>query len=323
MMHDTISRALLKGVVDSKIPWGKENKIKFLCPSPGYDRHFAICELFNIEMIRIDMLSDGPDMDQIEELVSKDESIKGIWCVPKYSNPEGITYSDNVVNRLVSMPTKAKDFKIFWDDAYTVHHLTDEPDILKDILTACKHVGNPNRVFIFASTSKITFPGSGVAVMAASEENITFIKEQLAIQTIGPDKINQLRHVRFFKDFENITLHMKRHAQLIKPKFDMVLNVLDAQLGDYKIGSWSKPNGGYFISLNTLDGCATEVVNLASELGVTFTKAGATFPYGIDPRDRNIRIAPTFPTLKELKTAIEVLCLCIKLVSIKKVLLEK
>ena len=323
MMYDTIARALLKGVVDSKIPWGKESKIKFLCPSPGYDKHFAICDFFNIEMIRINMLNDGPDMDQIEELVSKDDSIKGIWCVPKYSNPEGITYSDHVVNRLASIRTKANDFKIFWDDAYTVHHLTDEPDILKNILTACKHAGNPNRVFIFASTSKITFAGSGVAVMAASEENINFIKKQLAIQTIGPDKINQLRHVRFFKDLENITLHMKKHAQLIKPKFDMVLNVLDSQLGDYEIASWSKPNGGYFISLNTLDGCATEVVELASKLGVTFTKAGATFPYGKDPRDRNIRIAPTLPTLKELKTAIAVLCLCIKLVSINKILQEK
>lgn len=320
MMHDTVSRAMLHGVIDSDTPWIRLPKVKFLCPSPGYDRHFAICELFNIEMITIDMLDDGPDMDKVEELVSKDETIKGIWCVPKYSNPDGITYSDEVVERLASMSTKANDFKIFWDNAYAVHHLTDEPDTLKNILTTCKDAGYPNRVYIFTSTSKITFPGSGVAAMAASEENIAFIIKQLAIQTIGPDKINQLRNVRFLKEIDNITEHMKKHADLIKPKFDIVINELESNLGDYSISTWSKPNGGYFISLNTLEGCATEVIKLASEVGVTLTKAGATFPYGIDPRDRNIRIAPTYPNLIELKTAIEVLCLCIKLVSINKLL---
>ncbi|WP_445506627.1 aminotransferase class I/II-fold pyridoxal phosphate-dependent enzyme [Niallia sp. 03190] len=323
LMYDTISRALIKGVIDSDLPWVKLPKVKFLCPSPGYDRHFAICEFFNIEMITIDMLDDGPDMDKIEELVSKDDSIKGIWCVPKYSNPEGIIYSDEVVNRLANMSSKANDFKIFWDDAYTVHHLTNEQPHLKSILKACRDAGHPNRVFIFASTSKVTLPGSGVAVMAASEENISFIREQLSVQTIGPDKINQLRHVRFLKNLEHITLHMKKHGDIIKPKFDIVLNVLDSQLSQYKIASWSKPKGGYFISLNTLDGSAAEVVKLASEAGVTLTKAGATFPYGKDPRDRNIRIAPTYPTTTELKTAIEVLCLCVQLASIKKLLQNK
>ncbi|MBS4200575.1 aminotransferase class I/II-fold pyridoxal phosphate-dependent enzyme [Bacillus sp. FJAT-49732] len=320
MMHDTISRALLTGVIDSNTPWGKLSKIKFLCPSPGYDRHFAICETYGIEMITINMLDDGPDMDEIEKLVLQDDSIKGIWCVPKYSNPDGITYSDEVVNRLAKMPTKANDFKIFWDDAYTVHHLTDEPSIVKNILRACEDAGHPNRVFMFASTSKITFPGSGVAVMAASEENISYIKKQLSTQTIGPDKINQLRHVLFLTNLENINLHMKNHAAIIKPKFDMVLNILQAKLSKYSIASWSKPKGGYFISLNTLDGCASEVVKLASDAGVSLTPAGATYPYGKDPRDRNIRIAPTFPSLSELEAAMEVVVLCILLASIKKLL---
>lgn len=320
IMYDTISRALLKGVIDSDRPWGKLPKVKFLCPSPGYDRHFAICESLNIEMITIDMLDDGPDMNKIEELVSKDDAIKGIWCVPKYSNPEGIIYSDEVVNRFATMETKAKDFKIFWDDAYTVHHLTNEQPHLKNILQACKEAGHPNRVFIFASTSKITFPGSGVAAMAASEENIQFILEQLSAQTIGPDKINQLRHVRFLKNLDHINEHMKKHAELIKPKFDLVLRELDSQLRDKNIASWSKPKGGYFISLNTLDGCAAEVVKRAAEVGVKLTKAGATFPYGKDPRDRNIRIAPTYPSIAELKVAIDVLCLCVQMVSIKKLL---
>lgn len=320
IMYDTISRALLKGVIDSDSPWGKLPKVKFLCPSPGYDRHFAICESLNIEMITIDMLDDGPDMNKIEELVSKDDAIKGIWCVPKYSNPEGIIYSDEVVNRFATMETKAKDFKIFWDDAYTVHHLTNEQPHLKNILQACKEAGHPNRVFIFASTSKITFPGSGVAAMAASEENIQFILEQLSAQTIGPDKINQLRHVRFLKNLDHINEHMKKHAELIKPKFDLVLRELDSQLRDKNIASWSKPKGGYFISLNTLDGCAAEVVKSAAEVGVKLTKAGATFPYGKDPRDRNIRIAPTYPSIAELKVAIDVLCLCVQMVSIKKLL---
>ncbi|MDQ0228967.1 aminotransferase class I/II-fold pyridoxal phosphate-dependent enzyme [Metabacillus malikii] len=320
MMHDTITRALLHGVVDSIEPWHKLEKVKFLCPSPGYDRHFAICESLNIEMITIDMLSDGPNMNQVEELVSKDPSIKGIWCVPKYSNPEGTTYSDEVVDRLANMKTKAPDFKIFWDDAYTIHHLTDEHAQLKDILETCQKAGNPNRVFIFASTSKITFPGSGVAVMAASEDNIQFVKQQLAFQSIGPDKLNQLRHVRYFQTIDGIHHHMKRHAELIKPKFDLVLQILQTNLATLDIATWSKPKGGYFISLNTMDGCAKNVVQLAKEAGVTLTNAGATFPYGKDPNDRNIRIAPTYPTLSELETAMDVLCVCIQIASINKLL---
>lgn len=323
MMHDTIARALLFGVAGGDAPWGKSPVVKFLCPSPGYDRHFAICELFGIEMITIDMKADGPDMDMVEELASKDETIKGIWCVPKYSNPEGITYSDEVVDRLAKMSTKAKDFRIFWDNAYAVHHLTDKPDTLKNILTACKAAGNEDRVFIFSSTSKISFPGSGLAMMGASENNINLIRKQLSIQTIGPDKVNQLRHVLFFKDMENIETHMKKHASILKPKFDMVLSMLEAELRGKNIAWWNEPNGGYFISLNTMEGCASKIVEKAGEAGVTLTKAGATFPYGKDPKDTNIRIAPTFPPLDELKKAIELLCICIELVSVEKIIKEK
>jgi DNA-binding transcriptional MocR family regulator len=320
MMHDTIARAMIHGVLGSDVPWGKLPVVKFLCPSPGYDRHFAICELFNIEMIIIEMKPDGPDMDQVEKLVHADETIKGIWCVPKYSNPDGITYSVDVVNRLAAMNCKAKDFRIICDDAYTMHHLTDEPDALAHILTACKAAGNADRVFMFSSTSKITFASAGIALMAASEDNLNLIKKQLSVQTIGPDKINQLRHVRFFKDMENLKTHMAKQAAIIKPKFDIVLSILDSELSGKNIATWNKPNGGYFISLNTLDGCATAVVNMAAEAGVTLTKAGASFPYGKDPQDRNIRIAPTFPAKAEVKNAIEVLCLCVQLISIKKYL---
>jgi DNA-binding transcriptional MocR family regulator len=249
LMHDTISRAMLHGVYGSEAPWSKLPVVKFLCPSPGYDRHFAICELFNIEMIVVDMLQDGPDMDTVERLVREDESIKGIWCVPKYSNPEGTTYSDQVVDKLAAMPVKAADFRIFWDDAYIVHHLSDRPDPLKNMLAACKAAGNPDRVFIFGSTSKISFPGSGISVMAASEANTGLIKKQLSIQTIGPDKINQLRHVRFFENLDRIKAHMDEHAVIIKPKFDMVLSKLESELGGKYIASWNKPtmkiNFGY------------------------------------------------------------------------------
>ena len=323
VMYDTVARAMFHGVYGSETPWGKLPTVKFLAPSPGYDRHFAICEHFGIEMITINMLDDGPDMDAVEKLVSEDESIKGIWCVPKYSNPDGITYSDEVVDRLAKMNTKAKDFRIFWDNAYAVHHLTDKPDELKNMLAACKEAGHPDRVFIFSSTSKISFAGAGVAVMAASEANLQFIRKSLSVQTIGADKINQLRHVRFFKDMDTLKAHMEKHAAILKPKFDIVLEVLEAELGDKQIASWKKPNGGYFISLNTLDGCAKEVVKMAKEAGVTLTGAGATFPYGVDPRDRNIRIAPSYPSLAELKKAIEVLSVCVQLVSVKKLLTEK
>ncbi|GMK39140.1 putative aminotransferase [Paenibacillus sp. CCS19] len=323
MMHDTISRAMLHGVYGSQQPWGKLPTVKFICPSPGYDRHFAICELFNIEMIVVDMLHDGPDMDAVEALVSEDDSIKGIWCVPKYSNPDGITYSDQVVERLAEMTAKANDFRIFWDDAYTVHHLTDEPDHLSNILSACKEAGNPDRVFMFCSTSKITFPGAGVAAMAGSVANINYTRKQIAVQTIGPDKINQLRHIRFLKDLDHLSDHMAQHAAILKPKFDRVLSKLESELGERGIASWNKPNGGYFVSLNTLDGCATIAVKLAADAGVTLTAAGATFPYGRDPRDRNIRIAPSFPSVEELEKSIEVLSICIQLASIEKLLAER
>jgi aspartate/methionine/tyrosine aminotransferase len=320
MMYDAVTRAMLYGVLGSDAPWGKLQTIKFLCPSPGYDRHFAICELLNIEMIVVEMKHDGPDMNRVEELVAQDESIKGIWCVPKYSNPEGTTYSDEVVDRLAKMNTKARDFRIFWDDAYIVHHLTSMPDQLKNILSTCKKVGNPDRVFMFSSTSKISFAGSGVAMMAASVNNIDYISTRLAVQTIGPDKLNQLRHVRFFKNMENIEAHMKKHAAIIKPKFDKVLDILELRLGHKNIASWSKPKGGYFIRLNTMNDCAKAVVSMASDAGVKLTEAGATFPYGKDPHDRNIRIAPTFPSLTELVQAAEVLCLYIQIVSLKKIL---
>ncbi|MCC2685361.1 MAG: aminotransferase [Paenibacillaceae bacterium] len=317
MMHDTVFRAMQFGLCDSPVPWGKLPKVKFLCPSPGYDRHFAICELFGIEMIVVDMLADGPDMDQVERLVGEDEAIKAIWCVPRYGNPTGITYSDGVVNRLAAMKTKAGDFKVIWDDAYIVHHLTDKPEPLKNMMEACESAGHPDRVLMFCSTSKISFSGSGVAAMAASENNLRQLAESLGVQTIGPDKINQLRHVRFFGDLAGIHAHMQRHAAIIKPKFDAVLNKLESDLGGSGMAEWTTPIGGYFISLNTLDGCAREVVQRAAEVGVTLTKAGATFPYGRDPRDRNIRIAPTFPSLADVHAAMDVLCLCIKLVSVE------
>ncbi len=320
MMYDSIARAMMLGVYGGAKPWGKQPAVKFLCPSPGYDRHFAICQLLNIEMITIEMKSDGPDMDKIEELVAADEAIKGIWCTPKYSNPEGITYSDEVVRRFANMKIKADDFRIFWDNAYVVHHLTDKPDKLLNIMQACKDAGNPDRVFMFASTSKVTFPGAGIAVMAASENNIAFIKKQLGIRTIGPDKINQLKHVAFLKDMKGIESHMKKHAEILKPKFDMVLDILESELGGKDISWWNKPRGGYFISLDTLPGCAREALSMASNAGVIMTSAGATYPYGKDPQDRNIRIAPTLPPVSELKKAMELLCVCVQIASVKKLL---
>lgn len=318
MMHDTIARAMLFGVPGGAAPWGKLPSVKFLCPSPGYDRHFAICELFGIEMIAVEMKPDGPDMETIEKLAGEDESIKGIWCVPKYSNPDGITYSDEVVDRLARMTTAAADFRIFWDNAYAVHHLAGRPDRLKPILAACEAAGHPDRVYLFCSTSKISFSGAGVAAMAASAANLNAIRKSLSVQTIGPDKLNQLRHARFFGGMDGVMAHMDKHAAILKPKFDAVLSLLEAELGDKGIASWVKPNGGYFVSLNTLDGCAKEVVAMAAEAGVVLTKAGATFPYGHDPRDRNIRIAPSYPTLSELKTAIAVVCVCVQIVSLRK-----
>lgn len=322
MMYDTVARAVTHGILGST-PWCKLDRVKFLCPSPGYDRHFAVTEHFGIENIAVDMKPDGPDMDAVERLVESDPSVKGIWCVPKYSNPEGITYSDSVVDRFARLKPAAKDFRIFWDNAYCVHHLSDRHDELKNILEALKENGGENMVYIFGSTSKISFPGSGVAMMAASEENIADIKEQLAFQSIGPDKLNQLRHVRFFKDMDGIAAHMKKHAAIIKPKFDAVIGCFERELRGTGLAGWTSPNGGYFISVNTLDGCAKKTVQLCREAGVVITPAGATYPYGIDPRDRNIRIAPTYPPIGELELAVELFCICTKLAGIERLLVEK
>lgn len=322
MMYDSIVRAMMFGVFNSPKPWCKLPKVKFLCPSPGYDRHFAITEAFGFEMITIDMNTSGPDMDAVERLAAQDPLIKGIWCTPIYSNPDGITYSGEVVDRLAAMKTAAPDFRIFWDEAYVVHHLTDSPDKLKNIMEACKKAGNPDRAFIFASTSKITFSGSGVAMMAASENNIKLINKQIALKTIGPDKINQMRHVRFLKDMDGITAHMKKHAAILKPKFDMVLDIFDKELSGKNIACWNRPNGGYFISFYTMPGCASSVVKMAADAGVAITSAGATYPYGRDPQNRNIRIAPSLPPVNELKTAVELFCICVEIVSLEKLLSE-
>jgi len=320
MMYDAIAKAMLLGTLDSEKPWCKEEKIKWLCPSPGYDRHFAICEHFGIEMITVENINGEPDMDKIEELVSSDEAIKGIWCVPIYSNPEGTTYSDDTVRRMARLKPKAKDFRIFWDCAYIIHHLSDTPDKLLNLLEECKATDNPNMVYMFASTSKITFAGSGVAVMVASKENVDFLKKQISIQTIGPDKINQLRHTQFLGDLDGVIAHMEKLRASLEPKFDAVLEILDKEIAPLGIGQWNKPNGGYFISFNGLEGCAKRIVALAKEAGLVITPAGATYPYGNDENDSNIRIAPSVPPISELKEAVELLCVCIKLASCESLL---
>jgi DNA-binding transcriptional MocR family regulator len=317
MMHDAVVRGLLHGVPDGQGPWSKA-KIKFLCPSPGYDRHFAICQHHGIEMITVDLDASGPDMDAVEKLVASDPSIKGMWCVPKYSNPTGETYSAAVVERLAAMKTAAPDFRLFWDNAYAVHDLFDTTDPLVEIIAACAKAGNPNRAIVFASTSKISFAGAGVACLATSAANVADAKKHLAIQTIGPDKLNQLRHVRFFKDAAGVKAHMQKHAALLRPKFDAVTRVFERELGGTGLGAWTKPRGGYFVSLDTLDGCASEVVRLADEAGVKLTPAGATFPLGKDPRNRNIRVAPSLPPASQVETAMEVVALCVKLASARK-----
>lgn len=322
LMYDFVIRALQLGVLGSDKPWCKYDKVKFLCPSPGYDRHFAICESLGIEMIPVEYKSDGPDMDEVERLVSSDETIKGIWCVPMYSNPTGISYSDEAVRRFAALKPAAKDFRILWDNAYCVHHLSDDQDKILNIIEECEKTGNPDMVVEFASTSKISFPGSGIAMIAASKANIDFIKSQLTFQTIGYDKLNQLHHVQYFKDLNGIMEHMKRHAKIVKPKFDAVLSALDKEIAPLGIGEWNSPKGGYFISFNALDGCAKRIVGLAKEAGVVMTGAGATYPYGKDPRDSNIRIAPTYPTVDELKLAMEIFCVCVKLASAEKLLGE-
>lgn len=323
VMYDSISRSMTHGVMGST-PWCKLDKVKFLCPVPGYDRHFAITESFGIEMINIPMTPTGPDMDLVEQYVNQDESIKGIWCVPKYSNPQGITYSDETVRRFAALKPAAKDFRIYWDNAYCVHHLyPDQQDFCLEILAECKKAGNEDMVYKFTSTSKISFPGSGVSAIATSLKNIADIKKQLTLQTIGHDKVNMLRHVRYFKNLEGIHTHMMKHADSMRPKFEAVLDTLERELDGLDIATWNKPLGGYFISFDAMDECAKEIVQLAKEAGVIMTGAGATFPYGIDPQDRNIRIAPSFPTLEELLVATDLFVLCVKLVSIKKILTTK
>lgn len=314
LMFDYISQCMTKGAGGA--PWMQQGKIKFICNVPGYDRHFTICEHFGIEMLNVEMTENGPDVDKIRELV-KDESVKGMFCVPKYSNPDGITYSDDTVRALAALQPAAKDFRVIWDNAYVVHDLTDTPDRLLNIFEACKPFGTEDMFVEFTSTSKISFPGAGVSAIAASENNIQAIKARLSMQTISYDKLNQLRHVKYFKNLDGITAHMKKHAAIIAPKFKIVLDALDAQLKENDLARWTKPNGGYFISLNTTECSAKRVGELCKELGVVLTSVGATYPYGIDTADRNIRIAPTFPSTSDLKKAAEVLCLCIKLATLE------
>ena len=323
VMFDTIARSYSHGVMGNT-PWCKLDKVKFLCPVPGYDRHFRITEFFGIEMINIPMTPEGPDMDMVEELVSTDPAIKGIWCVPKYSNPQGITYSDETVHRFAKLNPAAEDFRIFWDNAYGIHHLyEDKQDYLIEILMECKKEGHPDMVYKFSSTSKISFPGSGIAAIAASDANLADIRKQMRIQTIGHDKLNQLRHARYFGNIHGMVQHMKKHADILRPKFDIVLKTLDKELGGLGIGSWLAPRGGYFISFDSMDGCAKAIVAKAKEAGLIMTGAGATFPYGKDPKDSNIRIAPSYPTVEELKVATKIFVLSVKLVSIDKLLQSK
>ena len=322
VMYDTISRAMTHGVMGST-PWCKLDKVKFLCPVPGYDRHFAITEYFGIEMINVPMNEGGPDMDMVEELVRNDEAIKGIWCVPKYSNPSGVSYSDQTVRRMARLKPAASDFRIYWDNAYGIHHLyDDDQDNVLEILAECKRAGNPDLVYKFSSTSKISFPGSGIAAIATSPNNLEDIKNQLKIQTIGHDKVNQLRHVRFFKDIHGMVEHMRLHANILRPKFEAVTGILERELGGLGIGTWTNPKGGYFVSFDSLEGCAKQIVAKCKKAGVVMTGAGATYPYGKDPKDSNIRIAPSYPPLQDLVTATELFTLCVKLVSVDKLLAE-
>lgn len=318
MMFDYIATAYARGICGGE-PWSRQGAVKFLCPVPGYDRHFAITEYFGIEMLNIPMTESGPDMDRVEELV-KDPLVKGIWCVPMYSNPDGITYSDETVRRMAALSPAAADFRIIWDNAYAVHHLTDTPDTLLNIYEEAAARGKEDMVVQFASTSKISFPGSGIAAMAASPANVADVKKRMTVQTIGHDKLNMLRHARFFRDADGVREHMKLHAAILRPKFAAVLEALETHLGGKGIARWHKPNGGYFVSVNLMDGCAKETVRLLAEAGVVMTGAGATYPYGRDPRDSNIRIAPTYPSLEELREAMALFCICAELACAKKLL---
>lgn len=320
LMFDAVMRLFVFGTMGEK-PWGRLDKVKFLCPSPGYDRHFTICETLGIEMIPVPMTKEGPDMDMVEELVGSDTSIKGIWCVPKYSNPQGICYSDETVDRLASMKTAAKDFKIFWDNAYGVHPVFEDVKV-KNIIDACEEAGTKNRPYYFFSTSKITFPGAGVSLIASSEENINEIKKIMGAQTIGYDKVNQLRHVQFFQNAEGLRAHMQVLAECMRPKFETVLKYLNKELAGTGLAVWEEPKGGYFVSVDVYPGCAKEVVRLAKEAGVVLTGAGATYPYKKDPKDSNLRIAPTYPTVEELEQAMELFCVCVKKAALHKLVRE-
>ncbi len=320
MMFDTITQGMVTGFGEG--PWSAQGAIKFICPAPGYDRHFGICEYYGIEMITVPYLSDGPDMDMVEELV-KDPLVKGMWCVPKYSNPTGITYSDKVVKRLAALKPAAKDFRIFWDNAYAIHDLYDNSEPLLDIYEECKKTGNEDIVFMFTSTSKISFPGAGIAVEAASDNNIKMLKSRMSMQTIGPNKLNQLCHARMFPNKDTLLAHMKKHADVLRPKFEACLNCFDRELLGLGIAEWTRPLGGYFISMDLMDGCAKRVGELCKDAGLVITKPGATYPYGKDPLDRNIRIAPSYPSASDMEKASYVLSVSVKYAALEKLIAEK
>ena len=321
LMYDTIAKAYTHGLLHSEKPWCKLDKVKFLCPAPGYDRHFKITESFGFELITVEMTPDGPDMDQVEELV-KDPEVKGIWCVPKYSNPDGIIYSEETIRRFAHLKPAAPDFVLMWDNAYCVHEFDGDYVPFPDIISLCREAGNPDMVFEYASTSKITFPGAGISVMAASEANQKYMQKLLGIQMISYDKVNQLRHVKYLKNKEGTIAVMKKHAGVLGPKFKMVLDTLEREIAPLGIAEWQKPKGGYFVSVNTMDGIAKRTLALCKEAGVVMTSAGATFPYGKDPRDRNIRVAPSLPPVSELEQAMEVFCVSMKIAALEKLLTE-
>ena len=322
LMYDLLSKACINGLLHSPRAWAKEDQVRFLCPAPGYDRHFKVCESLGIAMEYIPMTEEGPDMDAVEKAIA-DPMVKGMWCVPKYSNPDGIVYSDEVIDRIAHLKPAAKDFLLMWDNAYCIHEFDGEFRPFRDILTLCSEAGNPDMVFEFASTSKITFPGSGVACFACSEANMAYMKKLISAQTISFDKINQLRHALFLKDRATALAHMKKHAEFLKPKFDIVLEYLEREIKPLDIGRWHTPKGGYFVSFFTIPGCAKRTNQLAKEAGVVMTAAGATYPYGIDPEDSNLRIAPSYPPVEELKEAMSVFCTCVKLAAAEKLLTEK